>query len=77
MSRSASLAPEFQERTIRLVAELIPSYGSRWAALRSVAAQLISSGVAAHWVRLVEHDAGRRRGLIRSDAARSGRWSVR
>ena len=71
MGRQSSLAPEVRERSVRMVLEHGDEHGSRWAAVRSVAAKIgCSPETLRKWVQQVERDQGLRPGLKTSDAER-------
>ena len=63
--------PELRERAVRMVAEVAPSYPSKWAAIVAVADKL-GIGTAETlrgWVRQAEIDGGQRPGVTTDQAA--------
>lgn len=64
-------SPEVRERAVRLVLDHEESYGSQWAAMRSIAAKIgCSPETLRNWVRQAERDAGERAGPTRDEKAR-------
>jgi transposase len=71
MARPSKYPPELRERAIRMVAEVLPNYGSEYEAIRAVAGKL---GIGTpeslrKWIRQSEVDAGRRPGVTTEESA--------
>jgi transposase len=70
MSKRNRYSPEVKERAVRMVFEHEGEYGSRWAAIRSIAEKIGCSAEALRsWVNRVEIDAGDRPGLTSDERA--------
>jgi transposase len=71
VGRAGQYPPELRDRAVRMVAEVMPDYGSQWAAIMAVA-QKLGIGTAEtlrKWVRRAEIDDGRRPGLTSQEHA--------
>ena len=61
MTKANRYSPEVRERAVRMLHEQEPSYGSRWAALTSIAAKIgCTPETLRKWVQRAEIDEGRR-----------------
>jgi transposase len=71
MSRPSRYSPEVKERAIRMVIEHEGDYGSRWAAIRSIAGKIgCSAEVLRKWILQAERDQGVRSGLTTDERKR-------
>ena len=63
MSKANRYSPEVRERAVRMLHEQEPSYGSRWAALTSIAGKIgCTPATLRKWVQRAEIDDGQRPG---------------
>ena len=68
MDKRARYSPEVLEPSVRLVQEHRAEYGSQWAAIQSIAANVgCTAETLRRWVRQDEQDGGRRPGLTTED----------
>jgi transposase len=71
MSRPSRYSPEVRERAIRMVVEHEGEYGSRWAAVRSIASKIgCSPEVLRRWIQQAETDQGKRPGVTTDERER-------
>ena len=71
MSRQSRYSPEVRERAVRMVLDHGGEYGSRWQAIRSIAAKIGCSGETLRkWVQRSEVDSGLRSGTTSDERAR-------
>ena len=64
-------SPELRERAVRLFKDQVGNYGSRWAAIRSIAAKLgCTPQTLNKWVKQAEIDAGEANGLTSQERER-------
>jgi transposase len=71
MDRRTRYPQEVRERSVRMVFEHSPEYGSQWAAIRSIAGKFgMSPETLRIWVRRAETDEGLRPGLTTEERAR-------
>ena len=71
MSRTSKYSPEVKERAVRMVVEHESEYGSRWAAVKSIASKIgCSAEVLRRWIQQAEADQGKRPGLTTDERAR-------
>jgi transposase len=71
MARPSKYPQELRERAIRMVAEVLPNYGSEYEAIRAVAGKL---GIGTpeslrKWIRQSQVDAGQRPGVTTEESA--------
>lgn len=71
MARPSKYPPEMRERAVRMVAEVRPSYGTEYEAIREVAHKLGigSAETLRQWVRREQVDAGQRPGITSEESA--------
>lgn len=71
MARQSRYSPEVRERAVRMVTEHLSEYGSRWAAIQSIAGKIgCSAETLRAWVIQAERDRGVRPGLTTDERAR-------
>ena len=71
MGRKSKYPAEVRERAVRLVFEQMPSHGSEWAAITSIAGKMgFTPETLRKWVRQSQRDAGSRPGLTTSERER-------
>jgi transposase len=71
MARTSKYSPEVRERAVRMVIDHESEYGSRWTAVKSIAAKIgCSPECLRRWIQQAETDQGKRPGLTTDERAR-------
>lgn len=71
MARTSKYSPEVKERAVRMVLDHAGEYGSRWAAVKSIASKIgCSPEVLRRWIQQAETDQGMRPGLTTDERKR-------
>ncbi len=71
MKQSKRYAPEIRERAVRMVFDHEHQYTSQWATIESISEKIgCTKETLRRWVRLTEHDTGRRSGVTTEEKDR-------